>query len=151
MLPEGKIIKVVEIEPGLFAWSSSGRVARPLVRRTRRKKKPIRVSTFTLHLLQERYPFVCNVEQTIPHTFIKRDLFGFADYIAMDSAETVLVQVTTKKNMEARRAKILANPASRLWLVGERRRILLHGWNKLAGQAEPELFEDEITPEDYDT
>lgn len=54
------------------------------------------------------------VEQTIPHTFIKRDLFGFVDIVAVPSSEEqkricatpLLIQVTTGSNAAARESKI---------------------------------------------
>jgi hypothetical protein len=120
----------------------------------KKKKKPVRVSTFSLHRLRKVYPFVDNVEQTIPHTFIKRDLYGFADYAAFNSVETVLVQVTTRKNMPARIAKILASAKARLWVVGEGRRIVVHGWVKRPIPFNKKVkvwvaVEREITQEDF--
>ena len=102
--------------------------------------------------LLARYPFVDKVEKRIPHTFITQDLFGFADLIAINSSETVLVQTTTKSHVGARREKILASAEARLWVVGEHRRILIHGWSKVGprgGLKTWTLYEEEITEMDF--
>ncbi len=47
------------------------------------------------------------VEQTIPHTFIKRDLFGCIDIIALDGEPGVLgIQATSGANGASRVTKI---------------------------------------------
>ena len=74
---------------------------------------------------------VGSVEQTIPHTFIKRDLFGFADLIACSPTRGImLVQVTaglSTSNGNARVAKIKAEPRAAIWLASGGR-IQVHSW-----------------------
>jgi len=47
------------------------------------------------------------VEKTIPRTYIKKDLFGFIDIVAIKEGETLGVQATSMSNMAARVTKIM--------------------------------------------
>ncbi len=71
------------------------------------------------------------VEQTIPHTFIKRDLFGMFDVLAIKGPETLAVQVTSGSNVSARAKKIAESEA-----IGDVRAagwvLSIHGWRKAA-------------------
>ncbi len=62
-----------------------------------------------------------NVEQTIPHTFIKRDAYGFADLLACrPGVGVLLIQVTGGGNHAARRTKMLGDdiaPRVAHWLL----------------------------------
>lgn len=51
------------------------------------------------------------VEQTIPHCFIKRDLFGCVDAIAIKGVLCVALQVTSRSNMMARVNKARGLPS----------------------------------------
>lgn len=58
------------------------------------------------------------VESRIPHTFITRDCFGFADILAhRPGVGILLIQVTSGSNHAARRAKCYAEPRLRSWLL----------------------------------
>lgn len=71
------------------------------------------------------------VEQTIPHTFIKRDLFGLFDVLAIKGPETLAVQVTSGSNVAARAKKIAESEA-----IGDVRAagwaLAIHGWRLAA-------------------
>jgi hypothetical protein len=72
------------------------------------------------------------VEQTIPHTFIKRDLFGCVDVLALDGLPGVLgIQVTSSSNVAARVAKMRTECAEAVgaWLAAGNR-LVVHGWAK---------------------
>jgi hypothetical protein len=75
------------------------------------------------------------VEQTIPHTFIKRDLFGCIDIIALDGKPGVLgIQATTggTGGMIARRTQKIHGEcyeAAYEWL-GAGNRLEVWGWAK---------------------
>jgi hypothetical protein len=58
------------------------------------------------------------VEQTIPRTFIKRDLFGVIDIVAITPGGLLGIQATGGSGgaHAARRAKILAEPRALRWL-----------------------------------
>ena len=61
---------------------------------------------------------------------IKKDLFGFADLIAFNHNQTVLVQVTTASNLAARVKKILASRRARRWVDSPERYVEVHGWRE---------------------
>lgn len=69
------------------------------------------------------------VEQTIPKTFIKRDLFGFVDIVAVKDDFSYFCQTTTSGNMSARCKKIEESENLKT-LHGTCRRIVVHGWAK---------------------
>ena len=80
------------------------------------------------------------VEKTIPQTFIKKDLFGFADLLAIRENEVLLVQVTSGSNVSARVKKITDNehlPAVRKSGM----RIEIHGWRRLKSGWEPKIVD----------
>jgi len=62
----------------------------------------------SLKLLRERGYLAGVVEQTVPQTFIKRDLFGFIDILAVhpETGETLAIQATSGSNASARIYKI---------------------------------------------
>lgn len=66
-----------------------------------------------------------------PHARIRQDLFGAFDVIALHpSWHGVLgVQITTSSNLAARRTKLMALNAVRVWLQAGNR-IWLIGWRK---------------------
>lgn len=56
------------------------------------------------------------VEKTIPHCFIKKDLFGCIDIIACKpGVGTVGIQATSGSNHAARMTKALAIPELKIW------------------------------------
>jgi len=73
------------------------------------------------------------VEKTIPHCFIKQDLFGFIDILAIKGSEVLAIQTTSDKtggNSSERVKKILAHEnypkVKKLnW------KICVHGWRQL--------------------
>ena len=75
------------------------------------------------------------VEQTIPKTFIKRDMFGFVDVVALDRQPGfLLLQVTTSHNVPARCRKIReqCTSAARECLQAGNR-IEVWGWHQPGG------------------
>ncbi len=88
------------------------------------------------------------VEQTIPHTFIKRDLFGCIDIIAITQEGILGIQATGGVGHHAhRRAKIAAEPRMRLWLDAGGR-LALWSWNKQGARGKQKrwtLREDQLT------
>lgn len=67
---------------------------------------------------KRRWPAM-TVEQTIPKTFIKRDLFSVIDIVAITPEGLLGIQVTDGSNHSHRREKILAEPRMEQWtLVG---------------------------------
>lgn len=71
------------------------------------------------------------VEHWVPYARIRRDLFGFADLLAIRRGEVLAVQVTTRANVASRLAKIA--DSEKVPVVREAGiRILVHGWGKMA-------------------
>jgi len=69
------------------------------------------------------------VERQIPHSFIKKDLFGMFDLIALKGSITYGIQVTSKSNMSKRVKKISGEP--RVNQVRDANwTILVHGWEQ---------------------
>lgn len=60
------------------------------------------------------------VEQTIPHTFIKRDMFGFIDIVAITPTATIGIQATSGTNHAARMTKARQQPHFAAWLAAGR-------------------------------
>lgn len=83
----------------------------------------------TLQVLRQRGYRCQVVEQTIPKTFIKRDLWGLWDILAIRGKETLAVQVTSGSNVAARIRKIEESEA-----LPECREagwsLAVHGWKK---------------------
>ena len=91
-------------------------------------------SARSLRSLRERGYYAQVVEQTIPHTFIKRDWGGWLDIIAAHPTLGILgVQVSTSAHKGARLAKARECPGLILWhLAGGK--LAFHGWRKLRGR-----------------
>ncbi len=85
----------------------------------------------------ERDGWTCFVvEQRIPHTFITRDVFGFADLLCCSPTRGImLVQVTAGSNMAARVAKVKAEPRHAIFLASGGR-VQVHCWTKRAKKKE---------------
>lgn len=102
----------------------------------------------SLDWLRERGYTAEVVERRLPGCLVTKDLFGFADLLAVRAAErgVLAVQATTGRNLSARVKKILGAPqggrpreiadarrrreAAQLWLrCGNR--IEVHGWRLL--------------------
>jgi hypothetical protein len=62
---------------------------------------------------------------------VRKDLFGFGDLLALrEGDKPLIVQTTSGANLAARRDKIDASDAAKLWLTCGGR-IEIHGWRKL--------------------
>lgn len=96
-----------------------------------KRKKPFAASLASRKNLEATGWTVGVVEQRIPKTFITRDLFGFADLIAMSPTRGIMaVQATgglSSSNSNARVAKIKAEPRAAIWLASGGR-IQVHSW-----------------------
>lgn len=85
----------------------------------------------SLELLR-RAGYICAiVEKTIPYKFIKQDLFGFIDIVALKAGERGVlgVQSTTDGNRCKHRITLEKLPALKLWLSCGNR-LTLHVWGK---------------------
>jgi len=103
-----------------------------------KRKKPFAANNASRKMLEEQGYTVGLVEQRIPHTFITRDFFGFADLIAVSPTRgTMAVQVTGGGNGSTRAIKVRAEARAGIWLAAGNR-IQIHDWVKRANQKERE-------------
>lgn len=70
------------------------------------------------------------VEKTIPKTFIKKDLFGFIDVLAVGHGETVGIQTTSAGHISDRVRKIEGMPEIVADLRDAGWRLIVEGWKK---------------------
>ena len=100
---------------------------------TKKRAKPFASTLASTRALEADGWTVATVEQRIPHTFITRDAFGFADLLCCNPRKGVmLVQVTggtSTSNFHARVAKIKAEARAGIWL-GSGGRIQVHSWER---------------------
>lgn len=83
----------------------------------------------TLKKLRKDGYLAAVVEKTIPKTFIKQDLYGFIDIIAIKGYETLAVQATSYPNVSARVNKIVEH--ENVGAVREANwKIEVWGWHK---------------------
>lgn len=109
------------------------------------RKKPFAATNSSRKLLESQGWTVGVVEQTIPHTFIKRDFLGFADLVCCSPSMGILaVQVTGGGHLSDRAEKIRQEPRAAIWLASGGR-IQVHDWRKRAGQKERENVRLELT------
>jgi len=94
----------------------------------------------SLKYLRELGYLVEVVERTIPKTFIKKDLFGFADLLAIRENEVMLVQVTSGTNVSARVKKIAES--EHIDMVRKSgMSVFVHGWRKLKSGWAPKIVD----------
>lgn len=93
------------------------------------------------HLTAEGW-HVTTVEQRIPHTFITRDAFGWADLLAVHPKLGIaLIQVTSGDNLSKRiaKARTVSGPLV-AWLVAGGK-LLAHGWRKIGPRGAPKSWQ----------
>jgi hypothetical protein len=95
------------------------------------RKKPFSANRASAKALEADGWTVGKVDQVIPHTFIARDLYGFADLIAMSPTRGImLVQATadaSTSNFHKRVAKTKAEPRHAIWIASGGR-LQIHSW-----------------------
>lgn len=115
-----------------------------------KRKKPFAATNASRKALEAEGWTVAVVEQRIPHTFITRDTYGFADLLCCSPTRGImLVQVTggtSTSNFHARIEKIKAEPRHAIWLASGGR-IQVHSHEKVAGAKERKLRVLELTKE----
>lgn len=72
---------------------------------------------------------VAVVEHWNQYAFIRQDLFGMFDLLAIKDNITFGIQTTSMGNIEARCEKLRSNPLLTRWCQGDRRAIV-EGWAK---------------------
>lgn len=102
----------------------------------KKRKKPISATQKSLKKLRDE-GYLCEVvEKTIPKCFIKKDLFGFIDILAIKDDEVLAVQTTSDKtggNSGERVRKIQSHENyQKVKNLGWH--IVVHGWRQLTGK-----------------
>ena len=111
----------------------------------KKRAKPFAANLASRKKLEAEGWTVGVVEQRIPHCFITRDLYGFADLVACSPSRGIMaVQVTGGGNGPSRIAKIHNEPRAAIW-IGSGGRIQVHDWRKRVGQTGRECLVVEIT------
>jgi hypothetical protein len=93
-----------------------------MTKERKKPKKPFSANAKTLEQCRKLGWHAQTVEQTVPKTFIKRDLFGVIDIIAVTNGEPAHparilgIQATSGRHHSARVAKIIAEPRARAWV-----------------------------------
>jgi hypothetical protein len=96
----------------------------------------------TLVLLRKEGWCCGKVEQTVPHTFIKRDLGGFIDIVAWKPGHRILaVQATSGDHVADRIAKIRSLPAAEAWMRSAGGTVEVWGWRKVGDRGKRKLWE----------
>lgn len=116
----------------------------------RKKRKPSKTPTArTLEYCRKHGWIAQCVEQTIPKMFIKRDLFGVIDIIAITPERQIIgIQATgdsVSGNVSTRKHKILAEPRALAWLLTGAR-LEVWGWGKRGAQGERKLWRLRVEP-----
>jgi hypothetical protein len=84
------------------------------------------------------------VEKTVPNTFIKKDLFGFLDLVAVKPGHILGVQVTSGANHAKRRTKILSHENFDI-VRQSGMDVDIHSWRKSAKTKKYELRIESLT------
>lgn len=95
----------------------------------KRRKMGVSPTRRTLAWLRSHGYVADVVEQTLPRCFIKRDLFGCFDIVAVKPGSPILAVQTTSTRTAERTVKIEESAAARDWLAAGGS-IEVHGWVK---------------------
>ena len=110
-----------------------------------KRSKPFAANLASTKMLEAVGWTVATVEQTIPHTFIRRDFLGFADLIACSPSRGIMaIQATGGGNLASRASKTRLEPRSAIWLASGGR-VQIHDWVKRKGQKQRECRIIELT------
>jgi len=83
----------------------------------------------TLKLLRDNGYLAGIVEKVIPKVFIRKDLFGICDILALKGTQTLCVQCTSGTNVSSHIHKINALEEKQ-WLLNANWKIIVIGWKK---------------------
>ena len=89
----------------------------------------------TLNLLRRQAWLCAVVEKWIPKVKRRKDLFGFADVLAVSTADKafLLIQATSDSNVSSRLKKAQARPELAAWLRAGGL-FEVHGWSRCGGR-----------------
>lgn len=117
-----------------------------------KRAKPFNAKKASMEALTADGWTCADVESRIPHTFITRDCFRFADILAVSPGRGVmLIQATgstsSSNNFHAHVRKVKAEPLHAICLASGVR-IQVHSWEKRAGSKERDCRVLEITKQE---
>ena len=98
----------------------------------------------TLNELRTRGFFPAVVERIIPKSYIRKDLYGCIDILAIMGPTTVGVQATDHTNHSKRVVKAINEPMLIEWLRGGTRLWQCWSWKKVGRFWEPRIEEVEL-------
>lgn len=120
----------------------------PTATEPKKKRKASKSPTArTLNELRSIGYFAQTVEQQIPNTFIKRDLFGCIDIVAVHPSHRSIVgiQATSAAHHAERRKKAMIEPRLRAWLQAGGR-FVVYSWRvDAAGKNVPRIEDIELS------
>ena len=87
------------------------------------------LTVLSKRLLEKEGYTVERVEYWNSFTHHRVDLLGIADLLALNGKDLLLVQVTSRDNLSARRHKASESDKLKLWLAAGGK-IIFHGWDK---------------------
>jgi hypothetical protein len=125
-------------------------VTEPDEKPKRRKKPSVSPTARSLAECRKRGWLAQGVEQTVPHTFIKRDLFGCIDLVALDGQPGLLgIQATGDHGGDVQRRvrKIVGEcqAAALRWLAAGNR-LEVWGWGLRGGEGERKRWTLRVVP-----
>lgn len=97
----------------------------------KKRKKPVSATQKSLKKLRDE-GYLCEiVEKTIPKCFIKKDLFGFIDILAIKGNEVLAVQTTASLSNANARVKKIQEHENYPKVKELGWCIVVHGWRQL--------------------
>jgi hypothetical protein len=98
----------------------------------------------TLALLRKDGWTAAIVEKWNPHAFIRQDLYGFIDIVAIRESGGILgIQACAGASHATRRTKILAEPRAKLWLQAGGL-IDICSWSKKGARGKRKLWDARV-------
>ena len=96
----------------------------------KKRRSSVSPTQRSLALLREQ-GYLCEVvERWNPWAKIRQDLFGIGDILAIKNRETLLVQTTSRSNVNARVKKISESEVLPI-ILKSNWKIVVHGWGEL--------------------
>lgn len=109
-------------------------------RTKKRRRSSISPTQRSLALLREQ-GYLCEiVERWNPWAKIRQDLFGIGDILAIKDNETLMVQTTSRSNVNARVKKISESEVLPV-ILRAGWRVQVHGWGELVSGWDCKTFE----------
>lgn len=104
------------------------------------RKASVSPTQRTLALLRAEGWTAQVVERWIPRAFIRKDLYGCIDILAINGKAILGVQATSGSNISARLAKIASLPSAALWRASGGL-LEVHGWRKVGARGKRKVWE----------